>query len=409
MLGFELSEDQFYVLLAFGYRPARMPADELDAAIKDVVAFARAELERSAVHGYRQSDLPYPEDVLAAFHQKFLPAPDEVLEALAERPLSRLSADQARERLYEEISRARRELARAGAMARGAGGGEVPLHPPLPLQRSPVRGWRRVALEPARGAARDRPGYWLWKPPPGWENEGPWGGSLAWLEEQRRPEAEEPCDRCNWPGRYPELVGLDDGGDPKRILARAKGGSTGARRLLQQGNRPREDLLEGLDWIDHMRATGDRRCALCGGLGYAVPLKRDRYVRLRRSRAKGAGPDDQIVGRLLEGFDERGRLRPQWDRSPQASAGWEVEPAVGEDTEFGWGAEALHLLRDEQALVHRIVAATVIYRARGRTLVEGERVDAHKRDYEETPATLEPLALRQVPRGRELHWRRAHW
>jgi hypothetical protein len=87
-------------------------------------------------------------------------------------------------------------------------------------------------------------------------------------------------------------------------------------------------------------------------------------------------------------------LRPRWDPDAQPST-VQADPAFGGDDELAWSRDALDVLRGERALACSILAATVSYRARGRTLIEGATVDAHKRDYEATPAVLEALALRQ--------------
>jgi hypothetical protein len=443
----QLSDDQVLVVREFGYDARFLSAHELGAAIEEVVAAARAELERGRQGQY--SELTNPAVVLDLFGRTFAPEPEQVLEILFDRPPKGLHGEQARARLDEEIERARRQAERVARDAKGGVGGDpLMLSGPSLSDQAVAMGRLRVAaLEPRKGAPRDRDGYWLWHPPPGWENEGPWGDSLAWLEEQERPDPARPCERCNWPGRYSWLVGVDDGGDPRRAIGRAAPGSTGLRKPLLERYRARGERDDGREPLDHMQATGDRRCALCGGCGYVVVpepdsesvatpeatlprlisgyleerdgriftvnvyeeyvpelaraewartevLDRDREGRFSRQgvRTRRGGADDESDRLPLESVDGHGRLRPLWERAPEATDADEGEPAV--DAEVRWGTEALDTFRDEATLARRIVAAAVLFREDARTLVEGTRVAAHKRDYEETPV-LEPLAIRQ--------------
>jgi hypothetical protein len=150
-----------------------------------------------------------------------------------------------------------------------------------------------------------------------------------------------------------------------------------------------------------MQATGDTRCALCGGCGYQVPLSWGADPRLRRERAPST-QDEPSPDSLLEVFDRRGRVRPLWDRAAEAAVESPSDVATGDDPRArGSGLSvldekpALSILREERALALHVLSSAAHYRTQGRALVEGAQVDALKRDYELTPAVLEPLPLRQ--------------
>jgi hypothetical protein len=388
----ELSHEQFLILQAFGYDPRRLNASELKTAIETVVGMAKAELERGKWRG-PYWDMPNPSEVLEVFDRTFEADPVEILAALLGYRPKGLTESEARRRLGEEVARARRELARVAIHPKGGGGGNdsLMLEVPLPDEASASRTLRAIALEPQKQAARSREGYWLWDSPAGWANEGPWGGSLAWLEEQERPEPEERCERCNWRGRYPELVGLDDGANPERILVAATPGSVGARKALLDRYRVGREAPEP---IDHMQATGDTRCACCGGRGYQVPLSWDPESRRNRQPAPAAAHDEAPSDSLLQAFNELGQLRPVWDLTPGSTDQTEHGAAVGDDDDIGGGSR-LSAVEEERALARHVLSSAVLFKKRGRALIEGPRIDALKRDYEQTPAVLEPLPLRQ--------------
>jgi hypothetical protein len=72
-----------------------------------------------------------------------------------------------------------------------------------------------------------------------WATSGPWSSSLSWLgssvawsgsgDEAVVADAPVRCPRCNWAGRFPWLVGVDDGRNLAAVIRRADQNSVGAR------------------------------------------------------------------------------------------------------------------------------------------------------------------------------------
>jgi hypothetical protein len=374
----ELSEDQFYVLLEFGIQPARLSSAELEKQVARMIAVARFELERIGERGRRISDLPHPETVLEAFARTYPDDPREILAAL-DYSVGSLTVEEAEARLGDVMSRAQREVERVAARAKGDAGGDILMlglpFPPLSRSLRTIE----LASTDLRNGDSVAAG----------ENEGPWGGSLAWLDAQRRPEPADPCDRCNWKGRFPELVGVDDGTNPLRLLARAKPRSTGASRPFLPRYRSQP--------IDNMASGGDRRCANCGGTGHLEPLAWSHDPRLQGRPVEMVDEDDGHNPVSRDIFDGLGRLRPPVDEvgGQRSSLSGELPGAVGEDGEFPWGTSAVSVMFDERLAAERLHRAALRYRNTGRLEIEGVQVEEHKRDYAENANRLEPLPLRQ--------------
>jgi hypothetical protein len=72
-----------------------------------------------------------------------------------------------------------------------------------------------------------------------WDVEGPYGGSLAWLSEQARPESGQRCDRCNWRRRVPWMVGREPrhAWDTRLLLHRSHARAVLGRRPAAGGVR----------------------------------------------------------------------------------------------------------------------------------------------------------------------------
>jgi hypothetical protein len=147
----------------------------------------------------------------------------------------------------------------------------------------------RIELDPRK---QEWFGWVYRRYPPGWEDEGPWGDSLAWLQEQARPEPGTPCPRCNWPGAYRWLRLRDRGRKPEGLLTRAHVNSAAARQPILAR------YLDGSTALDSLDGIGDRRCVECAGIGYVdVDLRPGRH-RLGGDEWRGA----------FESFDDSGRL-----------------------------------------------------------------------------------------------------
>jgi hypothetical protein len=412
----------------FGYRLREAGSvDELEAAfleledvVERVVELARSELEREEEHGVRWwlrlppsgrpswvwSRPPGPELVLEELARS-LPDARAILEEGLGLNVSKLSGPQVDRRLRREVAAARMQLARVARLAVGQAEDELPtLDVSDSRDRFPRKRLVDVRFEPVKRGPGFRPWGWLYEMPDGWESSGPWGGSLAWLAEQDRPAPLERCTRCNWFGRFPELIGIDDGRNLQRLLVWADPHSTGARfPILSRYRDTGGNALDGTDRdaapIDHMDEVGDRACALCGGRGYFDSLDWGTDPRLRPRSIPVDDLDDPDPRDLLEVFDDAGRLEPLWDREPIEESAVPA-PALGEDTDAVVGSDVGApgigiggVRREEQVLARRVMRAAEVYRRSGRLAIEGAGVEALKREYAATPAVLEPLALRQ--------------
>jgi hypothetical protein len=382
---------------------------ELEEMVERVVALARFELERIGERGLPWWSCRSPREWPAWVWSRPRD-PGTVLEELARRlpearailgeglelRVARLLPAEAERRLAREVSVAVRQLTRVDASARRQSGGEVPTLD-VPSFHGTWRGVPLTALvEPVKRGRGFRPWAWLYTAPEGWENTGPWGGSLQWLAEQPRPASLERCDRCNWHGRFPWLVGVDDGRDLQRLIERAHPNSTGARLpLLPRYRGANGTATDGrdpdLDPIDHMDERRDRACALCGGRGYIDPLDWNADARLRQRSAPVEDVEPVEPSGLLEAFDERGRLRPLWDRQVQGER-LPLEPSLGIDTDLGEEER-----RAEAAVgcgKWRLRGEAAIAYGRHAPSIEGAGVAALQRSVAVSPV-LESLALRQ--------------
>jgi hypothetical protein len=257
-----------------------------------------------------------------------------------------------------------------------------------------------------------------------WARTGPWSTQLSGLEdavawnpssgEGDRSVAVEamPCDRCNWPGRYPWLIGREDGNKPERV--RPRPGSVGATKPLLPGYLA--PTPGGSDRVGTSRA-----CVQCGGGG---------YLEVGDSGVEGDAPSGwntgprrrsvrgQIDGEVVESedgstewssIDGLGRLGGSTDTGISGLARViEREPSPDELSiavdEPAQEAAPAGTLSEERRLVREVLAETGRYVAEGPlALVEPgapghvrERVKAQIRDYDENAPWLRPLEERQA-------------
>jgi hypothetical protein len=219
---------------------------------------------------------------------------------------------------------------------------------------------------------RDRVQSWGW--------EGPWGDSLAALESLPRVGAErelvvpQPCDRCNWRGRYGWLEGVEDGRDPRRCLWRAHLHSTGATKPVLP-----EYLAYAPFGVDRMGL--DRRCAQCFGRGYLEPGDRGApadppsgWNTCPQRRPRWLSPwsmewDDSALE--LSVFDERGRIRHQVlaaESHPDELVGLAMDTEASPDPTGVYFRRPA--LRDEQRLVRAILLLAFFFAETG--VLDGE-------------------------------------
>jgi hypothetical protein len=257
-----------------------------------------------------------------------------------------------------------------------------------------------------------------------WARTGPWSTQLGSLEDavawKPSPDGDEPrvaieampCDRCNWDGRYPWLVGVEDGNKPARV--RPRPGSVGATKPLL----PRY-LAPAPGGYDHVGIT--RKCVQCGGSGYLEvddagtdgaaswgwntgPRRRPAQVEV----AGGAGDSGEKTGGWST-IDALGRLGGRTDTGlhgpaplTQGEASFEEALIAADEpaqlSSPGW------TLGDERRLAREVLAETTRYVEEGPlALVEPgapghvrERVKAQIRDYDENAPWLRPLEERQT-------------
>jgi hypothetical protein len=323
------------------------------------------------------------------------------VEAVRER-LSRLE-DEAR----EQLDRSRRRLDARGPVGEG---GDY---------------WSGLGLggPPASGARFEPANEVLFAEDDDWARSGPWGGQLSSLEdavswkpsldeEQSRVAVEAvPCDRCNWPGRYPWLVGREDGNKPERV--RPQPGSIGATKpLLAEYLQP---ALAGHDRVGIARA-----CVQCGGSGYLevgdpggdgeVPSGWNPGPRRRVARVRVSGGADESGAEMAgwSSIDALGRLggTDTGLHGPAQAAEDEVIPDEALIMVDGAGqlASLAGTVGDERRLVRELLAETGRYVDEGPlALVEPgapsdvrEWVKAQIRDYDENAHWLRPLEERQA-------------
>jgi hypothetical protein len=256
-----------------------------------------------------------------------------------------------------------------------------------------------------------------------WARTGPWGtqlGSLedavAWITDPDEGEvrvASEavPCDRCNWDGRYPWLVGREDGNKPERV--RPRPGSVGAVKPLLPAY-----VAPAPGGYDHVGIS--RTCVQCGGSGYLeigdpggdgeVPSGWNPGPRRRAAQVEVAGGGDGF-GEETAGWssiDARGRLggTDTGMHGPARVAEGEVIPdeALIVVAEAGQLPSPTGTVGDERRLARELLAETHRYVAEGplALAVPGapddvrEWVKAQIRDYDENAHWLRPLEERQA-------------
>ena len=242
-----------------------------------------------------------------------------------------------------------------------------------------------------------------------WEREGPWGGSLAWLERQSRPEPWERCPRCNWPRRFFWLIGRDDGGEPRACLGRASPNSTGARLPLRA-------CYEESAPLGYDRVGRGQVCVLCAGKGFLEPRAFwNSGPRLGKRPAVGLEDADDLYDIRIEfgALDDDGRL----SSSPSRLHG-HVEPkeALSDTGSVGdvpaWvDAAPSSRASEEVRLFSHILRLAFGGDAAARS-VDGWEAAESRSDLNEPTPILEPLALRQFlidvrarEGGRQPAWR----
>jgi hypothetical protein len=168
------------------------------------------------------------------------------------------SLEQARALLAEVADEAEREFERNARLLRGpsrSGGGDFDFFSGGSAARfESERALRLVRVDGHGPSERDSD----------WDVEGPYGGSLAWLSEQPRPEGGQRCDRCNWRGRVSWMVGREPrhARDLRLLVRRSHARAVlGRRPLLAEYARP----LALEDMPKELRIDS---CFLCLGPGF---------------------------------------------------------------------------------------------------------------------------------------------
>jgi hypothetical protein len=242
-----------------------------------------------------------------------------------------------------------------------------------------------------------------------WATSGPWSSSLSWLgssvawsgsgDEAVVADAPVRCPRCNWAGRFPWLVGIDDGRNLAAVIRRADPKSVGARR-------PILPTYEGTEPLDQLDGLGDRRCAICAGRGYlnhcprvngADPIGCRECLAWELDRRLRRRPGVNVLG-MRELLRVDAHEEEEDDPLGRASRGedeTEIDLSSADDMAEEPASRLLHDGRAEAAAAARLLVAAL--RACGGDLgIESAIAQEHIRDFRTNARHLRPLAERQL-------------